>query len=128
MISSPKVSAGLSTYFGLLLTLLGAGGAVVAAVQANDTATITAGVGSIVAALSTIGGRMAQAVALARRVAPFVQAGAVGVASSNVKFAPSLADPALDDPAHPGDEPELTADDLADRVAEPVGSHGELGG
>lgn len=81
---APKVPAGLATYFGVLVTILSAVGTVVAAVEAQDTATITAGVTTILTALTTIGGRMAQAVALARQVAttvdPLIDAIAAGEA------------------------------------------------
>lgn len=73
---SPKVEAGLSTYMGVILTVLSSVGAIIAALKVNDTATVTAGVSAILIALTTIGGRMAQATAIAKSAAlvaqPFV--------------------------------------------------------
>ena len=45
----------------------------VAAFQSNDTATVVGGVGAISALLLTVGGRMAQAVVLAKQVAVIVK-------------------------------------------------------
>lgn len=83
-----KPSTGIATYFGILAALAGAVGAVYAAIKNNDTAAVTAGVGTIATILSTQGGRYAQAVMLAKHVAPYVQAGAAG----------------LSDPTEPEDE------------------------
>lgn len=78
MSDQPKVEAGLSTYVGFGLVVATAVGALVAALQGNDTATVTAGASGVLLALGTIGGRMAQALAIAKRVAvvaePFVEA------------------------------------------------------
>jgi hypothetical protein len=104
----------VSTYLGVLGTIAGAAGTVVAAVKANDVATITAGVSTIATALTTLGGRHVQAAVLAARWAPVVSAVADGLAS-----------PDLDDPSLDVGEPVLSAKDLAGREAasEPVG-HG----
>ncbi|HEX7088717.1 MAG TPA: hypothetical protein VF192_01195 [Longimicrobiales bacterium] len=68
-VEAPKVSAGLGTYVGLVVTLVSAVGAIVAAVEQNDTATATAGAAGVLVALTTIGGRMAQAIAVVRAMA-----------------------------------------------------------
>ena len=65
----PTIPVGLGTKAGGVLTLLGAVGALVAAIQANDTATITSGAGAVLVALATLGGRFAQAVVVVREVA-----------------------------------------------------------
>lgn len=76
--TAPTVATGLATILGLATTILGAIGAIVAGIDGNDTATVTAAIGSILAALTTIGGRMAQAVAAIRtaadQAAPWIDA------------------------------------------------------
>lgn len=84
--TTPRV--GLATYAGLILTLLGAAGAVVAAIKANDVATVVAGASTIATTVATLGGRYAQAVALARRIAPVVEELAHGIAVSAPPPAP----------------------------------------
>lgn len=76
---STNPTVGLSTYLGIALSILAGIGTVIAAVRANDTATITAGVTTIATAVTTLGGRQAQAVALAARAAPLVVAGLDGL-------------------------------------------------
>lgn len=66
---TPNVAWGPTSTLGTLLTLLAAIGTVVAAVKGNDTATATSGAAAVLAAVTTLGGRMAQAVAIARSVA-----------------------------------------------------------
>ena len=70
---TPSVSTGFGTYLGTASALLAAVGTVVAAFQSNDTATVVGGVGAISALLLTVGGRMAQAVVLAKQVAVIVK-------------------------------------------------------
>lgn len=86
---APKVEAGLSTYMGVILTLIGAVGSVIAALKANDTATVTAGTSAVLVALVTIGGRMAQAVAIAKQVAT--------VAAPIVNAVAALEDPEVEE-------------------------------
>lgn len=69
-IEGPKVTWGVSSTLGVISTIAAAAGTTYAAIQANDTATITAGVATIATALTTLGGRFAQAVALVRRYEP----------------------------------------------------------
>jgi hypothetical protein len=64
-----NVSVGPTTILGVLATILAAGGSVYAAIQANDTATIAGGVFAILTALSTLGGRFAQALVIAKAAA-----------------------------------------------------------
>lgn len=64
---SPTVSWGKTSTLGVLLTLAAAVGTTAAAVKGNDTATAITGIGAILTGLTTLGGRMAQAVALVRR-------------------------------------------------------------
>lgn len=66
---SPTVSWGPSSSIGVGLTILGAVGTVIAAIKGNDIATATAGGGAIVTALTTLGGRFAQAVAAVQAAA-----------------------------------------------------------
>jgi hypothetical protein len=66
---TPAVSWGPTSTLGTALTLLGIVGTVVAAVHGNDTATATSGAATALAALTTLGGRMAQAIAIARSAA-----------------------------------------------------------
>lgn len=63
------VAWGPTSTLGVASTILGAAGAVVAAVKGNDVATAVAGGATILTAVSTIGGRMAQAVAAVRAAA-----------------------------------------------------------
>lgn len=65
----PKVSWGPTSTLGVAGTIIGLVGGVVAAVKGNDVATAAAGAGAILTALTTIGGRMAQAVASVRAAA-----------------------------------------------------------
>jgi hypothetical protein len=64
---APKVASGVATYLGVGLTIVSAAGTTYAAIKSNDTATVVAGVSTITTALTTIGGRVAQAVALIRQ-------------------------------------------------------------
>jgi hypothetical protein len=80
-VSTPVVSVGPTTILGTLGAIVGAVGTVIAAVKANDTATVTAGAMTLLTGLSVLGGRYAQAVAAIRAAA--------------VKFRP-LVDAALD--------------------------------
>lgn len=59
-------SIGFATSFGVLSTLLGLVGATIAAIKGNDTATAGASAGAILALVTTLGGRYAQAVQLAK--------------------------------------------------------------
>lgn len=61
---TPEISKGLATWSGLIFTLCGAVGTIYAAIKNNDTATLAAAIPTALVALTTIGGRMAQAVAL----------------------------------------------------------------
>lgn len=79
-----KVEVGLSTYMGVILTILGAAGSIAAAIKSNDTATITAGASTIAVALTTIGGRMAQAVAVTKTAAQIAAPIVQGVADMNI--------------------------------------------
>lgn len=62
-------SWGAASTLGVLGTLLGVAGTTVAAIKANDWATVAAGVGTASVAITTLGGRFAQAVAIARAIA-----------------------------------------------------------
>lgn len=75
---APKVGVGFTTIAGLIVTILQAAAAIYAGIKTNDTLAVTAGVGAITTALTTLGGRFAQAVALVRRAAPVLEAGAAG--------------------------------------------------
>ena len=63
------VSVGISTYLGIISTLVAGIGTVIAAAAGNDVATVTAGAAGILATLGTLGGRMAQAVAAIKAAA-----------------------------------------------------------
>lgn len=83
------VTWGPTSTIGVVLSLIGIVGTVVAAVKANDAATVTAGGATALAAVSTLGGRFAQAVALARAVArdagPWIDAGQKALEEPPVK-------------------------------------------
>lgn len=64
----PKVGVGISTYLGIVGTVLGYGGAIAAAVSDNDAAAVGSGVAGLLSQLATQGGRTAQAVAAIRKV------------------------------------------------------------
>lgn len=72
-ITTASVGWGPTSTLGVALTIAGAVGSIIAAVKANDTATVTAGIATVLAAVSTLGGRYAQAVAAARGVAQGAQ-------------------------------------------------------
>ena len=67
--ATPTVSWGPTSTLGVLLTIGGAIGTVVAAVKGNDTATAVGGASAVLTAVTTLGGRMAQAVAAVRAAA-----------------------------------------------------------
>jgi hypothetical protein len=135
----PNVKWGPASWLGLILTILPIIGSVVAAIEGNDTATVTAGVGAILVALTTIGGRMAQAIAAARSAAtiagPWIDALQTALAttppgqraSTVVVNAAPVADTATvevnDDPGY--DEPEHNdyeeaTESLEDREVEEI--------
>ena len=61
-----RVQVGVTTYLGIVSTIAGAAGTTIAALKSNDTATAVAGISTILTAVATLGGRFAQAVALAK--------------------------------------------------------------
>lgn len=65
----PDISVGVGTIAGFAFSLLGVLGTLGAAIAANDTATIVSGIGAALVAVTTLGGRFAQAVVAARAVA-----------------------------------------------------------
>jgi hypothetical protein len=77
-VTSPNVSVGLATQVGIVVSIVSALGALVGAIEGNDVATASGAAAGVLAAITTIGGRMAQAVAALRagaRVAgPWVDA------------------------------------------------------
>lgn len=60
--TAPVIQRGIATYLGLATTILGALAAIVAGADGNDTATVTAGLATILATIATMGGRYAQSV------------------------------------------------------------------
>ncbi|WP_297775073.1 hypothetical protein [Mycobacterium sp.] len=68
-VSTPVVKVGPTTVLGTVGAIVGAAGTIIAAVKANDTATVTAGAMTLLTALSVLGGRYAQAVAAIRAAA-----------------------------------------------------------
>lgn len=75
---TPRISIGLGSILGAGVTLAGAAGAVVAAVQGKDLPAVTAAGAGLVAALGTLGARTAQTIAMIRHGAktarPYVEA------------------------------------------------------
>jgi hypothetical protein len=69
----PKVGVGPTTIGAAVLTVLGIIGTIIAAVQANDVATVVTGFSSLLVAVTALGGRYAQAVAQIRAVAPAIE-------------------------------------------------------
>jgi hypothetical protein len=60
--ANAKVSWGVTSTLGVAASILAGAGAVIAAINDNDAATATGGVVMIVTAVTTLGGRYAQAV------------------------------------------------------------------
>lgn len=128
----PKVSWGPTSTLGVAGTIIGLVGGVVAAVKGNDVATAAAGAGAILTALTTIGGRMAQAVASVRAAAtianPWIDAlqaalaatPAPVVVSGKAKSSKAVGPPALDLPV--GQKPPLgfTANVVPNPGVQPV--------
>ena len=77
-LDTPTLTVGFSTYLGLAVTVLGALGALVAAIQSKDTALITAAATGLIAALGTIGSRTSQNNAL-------VTAAAIGAPAARLE-------------------------------------------
>jgi hypothetical protein len=78
--TTPKVSVGFSTLFGVVGTIVAAIAAGVAAAKGNDAVGVVSAAGAIVAAVTTQLGRYGQAIAIARGLAhealPYVKAAA----------------------------------------------------
>lgn len=91
---------GLATYLGLLVTLGGAVGAIVAALGNNDTATITSGGASVLVAVALMGGKYAQAVAAIKAAAlaanPYIDAIQAALNAPSPEQAAKIADLAYD--------------------------------
>ncbi len=75
---TPRIPVGISTILGILVTLAGLIGTIIAAVEANDTATIAGSISTALTLVATVGGRFAQAIAAivvaAKYAEPFVEA------------------------------------------------------
>lgn len=67
--TTTNVAWGHSSTLGVVGTLIGTIGGVIAAVKGNDIATAVAGGSAVLTAITTLGGRMAQAVAAVRATA-----------------------------------------------------------
>jgi hypothetical protein len=115
MTTTPPVSVGLATKLGVLFSAIATCAALVAAIAKGDHTPET--LGALAAAVApiyaVIKGRMDQAQALsyvtpAEKVAPkFTTTEIKGAMGNFLDLPASDADPALDDPAHPDDEPEI---------------------
>ena len=68
-VTTPRPSIGFATIAGVLFTIVAGAGAFVAAVKGNDTATAAGAAAGVLTAVTTLGGRYAQAVVIARRIA-----------------------------------------------------------
>jgi hypothetical protein len=92
---SNSVPVGVSTLLGITIAVLSGISAIVAGAEGNDTATVTGGAVATLAALTTIGGRMAQAIAIVKSAAtaagPWIDA-----AQDALREPPMPADPAVE--------------------------------
>lgn len=122
---NPAVPHGLSTYLGVIVSIVSYAAAIYAALKSNDTAAITAAATGLTTTLATISSRTAQAVAQIKTVAPAVAAVVSGVQNAVLTDpeAEAVGDDDLptDEEEFQGTPPDAPAEDLSEVRGTPLG-------